>query len=166
MRYVMMAILTVLTLISPAMAEQWKIGDVSTVYRMVGSNDKLNVLGIDDPKVDGIVCHWSRPEKGGISGSLGFAEDPSDVSLACRQVGAIKFKDTFAQGENIAKASRNWTGFKTMQVVRFCDTKTNVLVYLVYSDKLIDGSPKNALSTVPIMPWGENKVVSCKDNLK
>jgi catabolite regulation protein CreA len=92
------------------------------------------------------------PEKGGLKGWIGVAEEVSDISLACRQIGPIRFKKKFAQGEDVFSARRSLF-FKKMQIVRGCDTKRNVLVYMVYSDKLIDGSPKNSTSTVPVMPW-------------
>lgn len=138
----------------------------STVWKFLTPDDKLVVYGIDDPVVNGVACHYTIPEKGGVSGMIGVAEEVSDISLACRQVGPISFKDKFEQGDVVFRQSRSFF-FKKMQIVRGCDTKRNVLVYLVYSDKLIDGSPKNSTSTVPIMPWGANTdVPKCADNLK
>lgn len=125
----------------------------STVWRALSPNDKLAVYGIDDPAVEGVACHYTVPEKGGVKGSLGLAEEVSDISLACRQVGPIRFRDKFEQGDVVFSERRSLV-FKKMQIVRGCDAKRNVLVYLVYSDRLIDGSPKNSTSTVPIMPWG------------
>jgi len=125
----------------------------STTWKMLTPNDKLATYGIDDPVVEGVACHFTVPEKGGLSGMFGVAEEVSDISLACRQVGPIKIKEKFEQGDVVYRQSRSFF-FKKMQVVRGCDTKRNVLVYLVYSDKLVDGSPKNSTSTVPIMPWG------------
>jgi CreA protein len=93
------------------------------------------------------------PERGGLKGWIGIAEEVSDISLACRQIGPIAFKAKFEQGEDIFRQRRSLF-FKKMQIVRGCDAKRNVLVYMVYSDKLIDGSPKNSTSSVPIMPWG------------
>ena len=125
----------------------------STKFRLLTPNDKLATYAIDDPLVEGVACYYTTPEKGGISGTLGLAEETSDVSLACRQYGAIKFKTKFAQGET-AFAERRSFFFKHLQIVRGCDAKRNVLVYMVYSDKLIEGSPKNSTSSVPVMPWG------------
>ncbi len=125
----------------------------STVWRALTPNDKLAVYGIDDPAVDGVACHYTVPEKGGVKGSLGLAEEVSDISLACRQVGPIRFREKFEQGDVVFSERRSLV-FKKMQIVRGCDAKRNVLVYLVYSDRLIEGSPKNSTSTVPIMPWG------------
>ena len=99
-----------------------------------------------------MACHLSRAKTGGIKGSLGLAEDRSDASIACRQVGPIKFKDKLKQGERVF-TKRTSLVFKSMQVVRFYESKRNTLAYLVYSDRLINGSPKNSLSTVPITPW-------------
>jgi CreA protein len=126
----------------------------STVFKLLSPDDKLATYGIDDPAVEGVACHFTVPEKGGWTGALGFAEQVSDISLACRQIGPIKFKEKFEQGAVVFRQSRSLF-FKRMQIVRGCDTKRNVLIYMVYSDRLIDGSPKNSTSTVPIMPWGE-----------
>ncbi len=135
----------------------------STVFKLLSPNDKLATYGIDDPAVDGVACHFTVPEKGGISGWLGVAEEVSDISLACRQVGPIRIKEKFAQGEDMFRQRRSLF-FKKMQIVRGCDTRRNVLVYMVYSDKLIEGSPKNSTSTVPIMPWGaSDNIQKCAD---
>ena len=125
----------------------------STTFKLLTPNDKLAVYGIDDPLVDGVVCHYTAPEKGGLAGAFGLAEQTSDVSLACRQYGPIKFKGKFAQGD-VVFAERRSLLFKKMQIVRGCDVKRNILVYMSYTDKLIDGSPKNSTSTIPIQPWG------------
>jgi CreA protein len=93
---------------------------------------------------------------------VGVAEETSDISLACRQIGPITFKEKFEQGSEVFRQRRSLI-FKKMQIVRGCDVKRNVLVYLVYSDKLIDGSPKNSTSTVPIMPWGTEAPQKCGD---
>jgi CreA protein len=135
----------------------------STVFKWLTPNDKLATYGLDDPEVDGVACHFTVPERGGLSGWLGVAEEVSDISLACRQVGPIHFKHKFSQGEDMFRQRRSLF-FKKMQIVRGCDVKRNVLVYMVYSDKLIEGSPKNSTSSVPIMPWGTNAPVEkCGD---
>ncbi len=151
----------------PALAQEPNlIFRKSTVWKFLTPDDKLAVYGIDDPVVEGVACHYTTPEKGGVKGMVGLAEEVSDISLACRQVGPISFKSKFEQGDVVFRESRSFF-FKKMQIVRGCDTKRNVLVYLVYSDKLIDGSPKNSTSTVPIMPWGGNTdVPKCGDFLK
>jgi CreA protein len=125
----------------------------STVFKWLTPNDKLATYGVDDPEVDGVACHFTVPERGGLTGWIGVAEEVSDISLACRQIGPIHFKRKFSQGEDMFRQRRSLF-FKRMQIVRGCDTKRNVLVYMVYSDKLIEGSPKNSTSSVPIMPWG------------
>jgi CreA protein len=135
----------------------------TTVFRLTSPNDKLATYAVDDPVVDGVACHFTAPEKGGWKGWLGLAEQVSDISLACRQVGPIKITAKFEQGDDVFRQRRSLF-FKKMQIVRGCDTKRNVLVYMVYSDRLIEGSPKNSTSTVPIMPWGpEGAVVKCAD---
>lgn len=136
----------------PAIAGGDPIGEVSTVFKLIGPDHKIKIEAFDDPKVEGVTCHISRAVKGGVTGFIGIAEDKSDASVACRQIGPIKFKDKInmtPHGEEVFKQSTSIL-FKTMQVVRFYDAKRNVLVYLIYSDKLIDGSPKNSISTVPL----------------
>jgi CreA protein len=125
----------------------------STVFKWLSPNDKLATYGVDDPEVEGVACHFTVPERGGFKGWLGLAEEVSDISLACRQIGPIRFKDKMTQGDDMFRLRRSLF-FKKMQIVRGCDAKRNVLVYMVYSDKLIEGSPKNSTSSVPIMPWG------------
>jgi CreA protein len=138
----------------------------STVFRLASPNDKLATYGVDDPIVEGVACHFTAPEKGGWKGWLGLAEQVSDISLACRQVGPIKFTAKFAQGDDVFRQRRSLF-FKKMQIVRGCDVKRNVLVYMVYSDRLIEGSPKNSTSSVPIMPWGSaGDVAKCADFLE
>src|SRR6266436_9683901 len=105
----------------------------STVFKWVSPNDKLATYGVDDPAVEGVACHFTVPEKGGFKGWLGLAEEVSDISLACRQTGPIRFKEKFAQGEEMFRKRRSLF-FKKMQIVRGCDVKRNVLVYMVYSD--------------------------------
>lgn len=149
--------------LAPALAQSPDlIFKKSTVFRFLTPDDKLATYAIDDPEIEGVACHYTVPEKGGISGGLGLAEEVSDISLACRQVGPIRFKAKMEQGDVMFRASRSLL-FKRMQIVRGCDAKRNVLVYLVYSDKLIDGSPKNSTSTVPINPWGQSDVPRCAD---
>jgi CreA protein len=137
----------------------------STVFKWLTPNDKLATYAIDDPEIDGVACHFTVPERGGVKGWLGIAEEVSDISLACRQIGPIHFKNKFAQGEEMFHRRRSIL-FKKMQIVRGCDAKRNVLVYLVYSDKLIEGSPKNSTSSVPIMPWGSDPAPKCADWLE
>jgi CreA protein len=137
----------------------------STVFKWLTPNDKLATYAIDDPEVDGVACHFTVPERGGVKGWLGIAEEVSDISLACRQIGPIHFKTKFAQGEEMFHRRRSIL-FKKMQIVRGCDAKRNVLVYVVYSDKLIEGSPKNSTSSVPIMPWGSDPPPKCADWLE
>jgi CreA protein len=137
----------------------------STVFKWLTPNDKLATYAIDDPEVEGVACHFTVPERGGVKGWLGIAEEVSDISLACRQMGPIHFKNKFAQGEEMFRRRRSIL-FKKMQIVRGCDAKRNVLVYVVYSDKLIEGSPKNSTSSVPIMPWGSDPAPKCGDWLE
>lgn len=135
----------------------------STVFKWLTPNDKLAIYGLDDPEVDGVACHFTVPERGGLKGWIGVAEEVSDISLACRQIGPIKFKAKFGQGEDVFRKRRSLF-FKKMQIVRGCDTKRNVLVYMVYSDRIIEGSPKNSTSSVPIMPWGnQGDIPKCAD---
>lgn len=139
---------------SVAAAEQ--IGSVRTKFKILGSNDKIVIEAFDDPEIVGATCYLSRAKTGGITGSIGVAEDTSDASLACRQTGPITLPAHIASGradgKRVFKKSTSIM-FKSMQVVRFYDPKRNTLVYLTYSNKLIDGSPKNSISAIPILPW-------------
>jgi CreA protein len=134
----------------------------STVWRALTPDDKLVIYGIDDPVVDGVACHYTTPERGGISGTLGVAEEVSDISLSCQQVGPVRFKEKFEQGAVVFSERRSLI-FKKMRIVRGCDVKRNTLVYLVYSDRPIEGSPKNSTSSVPLMPWGTEPAARCAD---
>jgi CreA protein len=136
----------------PLFASAEQVGEVTTVFKLIGANHKIVIEAFDDPKVEGVACHLSRAKTGGISGSLGLAEDTSDASIACRQIGPVRFLEKFDDGEQVF-SQRTSLLFKTMQVVRFFDKKRNTLIYLVYSDKVVDGSPKNSISTVPIQAW-------------
>jgi len=132
--------------------ERGTTGSISTHFRWLGPNDKIVVDGFDDPKVQGVACHISRAQTGGVKGGMGVAEDTSDASIACRQIGPIQFLGEIKDGEKVFDEHRSLV-FKTLQVVRFFDPERNVLVYVSYSDRVIEGSPKNSISTVPIMPW-------------
>jgi CreA protein len=148
---------------APALAQEPDvIFKKSTVWRPLTPDDKLVVQGIDDPAIEGVACHYTTPERGGISGTIGLAEEVSDISLACRQVGPVRFKEKFEQGAVVFSERRSLI-FKRMRIVRGCDVKRNTLVYLVYSDRPIEGSPKNSTSTVPIMPWGSDPAPRCGD---
>ena len=128
------------------------IGSVDTTFRMVGANDTIEIEAFDDPKVGGVTCHLSRAVTGGVGKWVGTSVDTSDASIACRQIGPIRITEPLEDGEKVFTERRSIV-FKTLQVVRFCDRKRNTLVYLVYSTKVIEGSPKNSISTVPMMPW-------------
>jgi CreA protein len=160
------ALLATLAIVAPASGDSGDpdlIFRKSTTFKLLTPNDKLAVYGIDDPLIDGVACHYTQPEKGGLLGAFGLAEQTSDISLACRQYGPIKIKGKFEQGELVFSERRSLF-FKKMQIVRGCDAKRNILVYMTYSDKLIDGSPKNSTSTVPIQPWGgQSDLPKCGD---
>lgn len=137
-----------------ALAE--KIGSVDTEFKWIGPDNKIVIEAFDDPDVSGVTCYISRAKTGGISGAVGVAEDTSDASLSCHQSGQIRLNEEIksgeADGESVFK-KRTSLIFKSMQAVRFYDKKRNTLVYMVYSDKVLKGSPKNSLSAVPVRPW-------------
>lgn len=136
----------------PLLASAEQVGEVSTVFKFMGPNDKIVVEAFDDPQVEGVTCYLSRAKTGGVKGGLGLAEDRAEASIACRQVAPISFKSELKDGEEVFR-ERTSLVFKTMQVVRFFDKKRNTLVYLVYSDRVIEGSPQNAVTAIPILPW-------------
>src|SRR5712672_645276 len=112
----------------------------STVFKWLTPNDKLATYGLDDPEVNGVACHFTVPEKGGLQGWIGVAEEVSDISLACRPIGPIRFNKKFTQGEDGVRARRSLV-FEEMQIVRERRTRRNVLVDMVFSDLLIEGPP-------------------------
>lgn len=136
-------------------AEQ--VGSVDTVFKIFGPDHKIVVEAFDDPEVKNVTCYLSRAKTGGIKGGLGLAEDTSDAAISCQQVGPVELSEKITQGKaegDVVFRKRTSLVFKKLQVVRFYDKNRNALIYLSYSDKVVDGSPKNALSAVPIIPWG------------
>lgn len=143
-------------LVVPFLVKAEQIGSVDTVFKLFGPDHKIIVEAFDDPDVKNITCYISRAKTGGIKGGLGLAEDTSDAAISCQQVGPVELAEKIAKGKaqgDVVFRQRTSLIFKKLQVVRFYDMKRNALVYLSYSDKVVDGSPKNALSAVPIMPW-------------
>lgn len=136
-----------LLLAAPARAEL--LGEVSTVFKLIGPNHKIIVEAYDDPKVEGVTCFVSRAKTGGITGAVGLATDKSDASIACRQVGEIRIKEALPKQEEVFSARLSIL-FKSLQIVRIVDAKRQSLVYMTYSDKLIEGSPKNSITAVPV----------------
>ena len=134
----------------PASAEE--VGCTSTTFRVFGANDRICVYAFDDPRVAGVTCHISQARTGGISGSLGLAEDPSRFSIACRQVGPVTLPEKLPREENVFSESTS-VFFKNTKVIRLFDAKRNTLVYVAVSRKVIEGSPMNAISTVPVQRW-------------
>lgn len=135
-----------------------QIGSVDTVFKMFGPDHKIVVEAFDDPDVKNVTCYISRAKTGGIKGGLGLAEDTSDAAISCQQVGPVELSDKIKNGKaqgDVVFQKRTSLVFKKLQVVRFYDAKRNTLAYLAYSDKVVEGSPKNALSAVPIIPWSK-----------
>ena len=129
-----------------------EVGSVDTKFKMFGPDHKIVIEAFDDPKTEGITCYLSRSKKGGLKGMVGLAEETSDAALSCRQVGPIRITGELKEGERVFSESRSLV-FKKLQVVRFFDKKRQTYVYLAYSDRVIEGSPQNAISTVPIQAW-------------
>jgi CreA protein len=132
-----------------ASAQADPIGEVDTVFKLIGPDHKIVVDVYDDPKVEGVSCYVSRAKTGGIKGAMGLAEDKSEASIACRQVGPLSFTKPLAEQEEIFN-ERLSVLFKKLRVVRMVDKKRNTLVYLTYSDRVIDGSPKNSVTAVAV----------------
>ncbi len=132
---------------SPSFAES--IGEVDTAFKLIGPDHKIVVDAYDDPKVAGVTCYVSRAKTGGIKGALGVAEDKAEASIACRQIGPISFTGPIPDREEVL-TERQSILFKRLRVVRMVDRARNALVYLTYSDRLVDGSPKNSVTVVPV----------------
>lgn len=130
-------------------SDPYTIGSVDTAFQLIGADHKIEVGAVPDPKVTGVTCFYSHAKTWGIKWSLGIAEDTSDASVACRQTGPISFTQAIGTTEEIRNESSSFF-FKKLRIVRFYDTTSNSLIYLVYSDKLIDGSPKNSISAVAL----------------
>jgi CreA protein len=132
------------------------IGSVATKFKWMGPNDKIVIEVFEDEAIPGIACYLSRAKTGGVSGAVGIAEDTSDAAIHCTQVGHISLPDAVRDGtrngEEVFK-KRTSLLFKSLQVVRFYDVHRNTLIYLSYSDRIIEGSPKNSITAVPVMPW-------------
>ena len=143
----LVAALCLLLSVSRAGAEQ--VGEVSTVFKLLSPNDKIVVDAYDDPKVVGVTCYVSRAKTGGYKGALGLAEDKSEASIACRQVGPISFAKPLETQEDVM-TERISLVFKKLRVVRMVDVPRNTLVYLTYSDRLIEGSPQNSVTAVAV----------------
>lgn len=155
-RNLQLALMLVLFAVVPLTSIAEQIGSVSTKFKVLGPNDKIVVEAFDDPDIKGATCYLSRAKTGGISGAVGVAEDTADASIACRQIGPIALPDDIKNGkkdgDEVFKKSTSLL-FKSLQVVRFYDSERNVLIYLAYSDRIIEGSPKNSISIIPIMSW-------------
>ncbi|CAN5535082.1 CreA family protein [soil metagenome] len=130
-----------------AQAEQ--VGEVDTVFKLIGPDHKIVIDAYDDPKVGGVTCYVSRAKTGGVKGAFGLAEDKAEASIACRQVGPVSFTEPLRQREEIF-SERQSIMFKRLRVVRMIDPKRNTLVYLTYSDRLVEGSPQNSITAVPV----------------
>jgi CreA protein len=139
------------TLALPVSAEE--IGCATTTWKLIGANHRVCIYAYDDPKIPGVACHVSQARTGGVKGSFGLAEDPSQFSLACRQIGPITLPAKLPDDEIVFSEDTS-IFFKETNVHRFFDQKRNVLVYMAISRKIIEGAPANAISTVPIQPWG------------
>ena len=136
----------------PARADE--VGCISTTFNLLSPNDKVCVSAFEDPQVPGVACHISQARKGGWGQPFGLNEDPSNFSVACRQVGPIDV-DLAKLGDSEEVFSQKTSiFFKATRIYRMVDKKRNTLVYLAVSSKIVNGSPENAISTVPLMPWG------------
>jgi CreA protein len=135
-------------LAGPALAQQ-RIGEVDTAFQWIGPDHKVIVEAYDDPRVKGVTCYVSRAKTGGIKGGLGLAEDKAEASIACRQVGLIAFASPLPQQEEVF-SERMSILFKKLRIVRMVDKSRNALVYLTYSERLVEGSPQNSVTAVPV----------------
>lgn len=149
--FLTLTVLTLALLTGSVAAET--IGCVTTEWKLVGANHKVCVESFGDPKVPGVTCHVSQARTGGLSGTFGLAQDPSQFSLACRQTGPITLPEKLPKEATVFTEDTS-IFFKETRVLRLWDQANRTLVYLAISRKLIDGAPANSISTVPVMPWG------------
>jgi CreA protein len=141
------AVFLILTIAAYARAET--VGSVDTVFKLIGPDHKIVVEAYDDPKVNGVTCYLSRARTGGVKGALGVAEDKAEASISCRQVGPISISAPIAAQEEIFN-ERISLVFKRLRIVRMVDIKRNALVYLTYSDRVIEGSPQNSVTALAV----------------
>ncbi len=153
MRHGFLAAAALVFALSASAAHADDIACISTTFRLIGANDKVCISGFDDPKVSGVACHISQARTGGLKGSFGLAEDPSRFSISCRQVGPVNVDVSKLPDDEKVYSESTSLFFKHTHVFRTVDRKRNTLVYVAISDRLVEGSPFNAISTVPIMPW-------------
>lgn len=144
-----LVLLPILSLLAAATAHAEEIGSVDTVFKFFGPDHKIVVEAYDDPGVTGVTCYMSRAKTGGIKGAFGLAEDKSEASIACRQVGPISIAKPIKAQEEIF-SERTSLIFKRLRIVRMVDAKRNSLVYLTYSDRVIEGSPQNSVAVVAV----------------
>lgn len=148
---VLMTLVALTPLISVPVRASERIAEVDTAFKLLGPNHKIIVEAYDDPVVKGVTCHLSRAKTGGLTGLVGLAEDLSEASIACRQIGPVSFQEPLKQVDEVFD-ERLSVLFKKLRVVRIVDAQRNTLVYLTYSDRLIDGSPQNSITSIPIDP--------------
>jgi CreA protein len=130
------------------------LGCISTTFNLLSPNDKVCVSDFEDPGVAGVACHISQARKGGWGQPFGLNEDPSNFSVACRQIAPISVDIGKLKANEEVFSEKTSIFFKATRIYRVIDKKHNTLVYVAVSSKIINGSPENAISTVPIMPWG------------
>ena len=148
------AALLTLTLTSTAHAKDGELGCVTTAWKLLGANHKVCVSSFRDPDVPGVVCHLSQARTGGVKGSVGLAEDVSEFSLSCVQTGPIAAGLKLPDQQEVF-TERTSVLFKGTHVYRMYDRENNALVYLAISRKVVEGSPRNAVSNVAISPWAQ-----------
>lgn len=149
-RFILLTALALSPLFASATEE---IGCATTAWKLLGANHRVCIYAYDDPKIPGVTCHISQARTGGVKGSFGLAEDPSNFSLACRQTGPITLPAKLPENEIVFSEGTSLI-FKETRIHRFFDQQRKVLVYLAISRKIIEGAPANAISTVPVQPWG------------
>lgn len=149
LRIALRACLSISLLLAVSAARAEEIGAVSTAFQLLGPNHKVVIEAYDDPRVQGITCYVSRAKTGGIKGGLGLAEDKAEASIACRQTGPLAFPAPLPKQEEVF-SERMSILFKKLRIVRVVDPARNALVYLTYSDRLVDGSPQNSVTAVPV----------------
>lgn len=128
------------------------VGEVAEINNDWTGNE-IKIESFEDEDVKGVTCHMAHFDRGVIDRlSKGdWFENPSNGSISCGITGPVTIGDISLKkgGEEVFK-QRQSIVFKKLAVRRVYDADADTLIYLVYSKKIVDGSAKMSLATVPL----------------